>query len=115
MEDQSAPIPKERTSELGGIICNLVQRTHLDQHGYLAWDQITSGLEEASSVPPQAQNRAQILSRSTGQSFQKLPQGNSWLAALNQMIDGQIDLCPVERYPFARIDHFPEGNQCRNR
>ena len=26
VEDQSAPIPEERTSELGGIICNLVRR-----------------------------------------------------------------------------------------
>jgi len=26
MEDQSAPIPEEITSELGGIICNLVRR-----------------------------------------------------------------------------------------
>jgi hypothetical protein len=26
VEDQSAPIPKERTSELGGSICSLVRR-----------------------------------------------------------------------------------------
>jgi hypothetical protein len=25
VEDQSAPIPEERTSELGGIICSLVR------------------------------------------------------------------------------------------
>ena len=28
VEDQSAPIPKEITSELGGIIYNLVRRAH---------------------------------------------------------------------------------------
>ena len=29
VEDHSAPIPKERTSELGGIIYNLIRRAHL--------------------------------------------------------------------------------------
>jgi hypothetical protein len=31
--DQSAPIPEEKTSKLGGIICNLVQRaqSRIDQ------------------------------------------------------------------------------------
>jgi len=33
VEDQSAPITEERTSKLGGVICNLVRRPHLDQHG----------------------------------------------------------------------------------
>jgi hypothetical protein len=33
VEDQSAPIPEERTSELGRIICNLVRRPYVDQHG----------------------------------------------------------------------------------
>jgi len=32
VEDQSAPIPEERTSEPGGIICNLVRRPYVDQH-----------------------------------------------------------------------------------
>ena len=31
VEDQSAPIPKERTSKLGGIICNHVRRAECDQ------------------------------------------------------------------------------------
>ena len=34
VEDQSAPIPEERMSKLGGVICNLVRRPHLDQHGW---------------------------------------------------------------------------------
>jgi len=29
--DQSAPIPEEITSELGGIICNLARRAQLNQ------------------------------------------------------------------------------------
>jgi hypothetical protein len=33
VEDQSAPIPEEITSELGGIICNLARRPQWDQHG----------------------------------------------------------------------------------
>jgi hypothetical protein len=33
VEDQSASIPEEITSELGGIICNLARRPHVDQHG----------------------------------------------------------------------------------
>jgi hypothetical protein len=32
VEDQSALIPEERTSEFGGIICNFVRRPHGDQH-----------------------------------------------------------------------------------
>ena len=33
VEDQSASIPEEITSELGGIICNLARRPQWDQHG----------------------------------------------------------------------------------
>ena len=33
VEDQSAPIPEETTSELGGIIRNLARRPQWDQHG----------------------------------------------------------------------------------
>jgi len=33
VEDQSAPIPEEIMSELGGIICNLARRPQWDQHG----------------------------------------------------------------------------------
>ena len=33
VEDQSAPIPEEITSELGGVICNLARRPQWDQHG----------------------------------------------------------------------------------
>ena len=33
VEDQSAPIPEERMSKLGGIICNLVRPPEWDQHG----------------------------------------------------------------------------------
>ena len=33
LEDQSVPIPEEITSELGWIICSLVRRPHIDQHG----------------------------------------------------------------------------------
>src|SRR3990172_7393736 len=36
VEDQSAPIPDEITSELGGIICNLARRPHIDQHACLS-------------------------------------------------------------------------------
>jgi len=32
-EDQSAPIPKEITSEPGRIICYLVRLPHVDQYG----------------------------------------------------------------------------------
>ena len=38
VEDQSAPIPEEITSELGGIICNLGRRPHTGLH------QISNGL-----------------------------------------------------------------------
>ncbi len=31
VEDQSAPIPEEKTSELGGIICSLAQRPQSNQ------------------------------------------------------------------------------------
>jgi hypothetical protein len=34
VEDQSAPIPEEITSELGGIICSLVRRPPVDPDGY---------------------------------------------------------------------------------
>ena len=33
LEDQSTPIPEEITSELGWIICSLVRRPLVDQHG----------------------------------------------------------------------------------
>jgi len=33
VEDQSAPIPEKITSEIGRIICSLVRRPHVDQHG----------------------------------------------------------------------------------
>jgi hypothetical protein len=36
VEDQSAPIPEERTSKLRGIICNVVRVPHVDQHGCLS-------------------------------------------------------------------------------
>ena len=36
IEDQSAPTPEENTSELGGIICNLVRRPQWDQYWRLS-------------------------------------------------------------------------------
>ena len=37
VEDQSAPIPEEIMSELGGIICNLVRRPQLKASHILVW------------------------------------------------------------------------------
>jgi hypothetical protein len=38
VEDQSGPIPEDRTSKLGRSICNLARRPHVDQCGHtLRW------------------------------------------------------------------------------
>jgi len=42
VEDQSASIPEERMSKLGGIICNVVRRPHVDQHECYSSGRITS-------------------------------------------------------------------------
>lgn len=38
MKGPSAPIPEEKTSEIGGIIRNLARRPQWNQHGCQAWE-----------------------------------------------------------------------------
>ena len=50
VEDQSAPIPEELTSELGGIICNLARRPQLEAphtlaSGVMKWKRKCAPLE----------------------------------------------------------------------
>jgi hypothetical protein len=45
VEDQSAPIPEEITSELGGIICNLARRPHVTNMGALPRKKKQASLE----------------------------------------------------------------------
>jgi hypothetical protein len=47
VEDQSASIPEEVTSELGGSICNLVRRPHVDQ-GAPCQEKKQASLEESN-------------------------------------------------------------------
>jgi len=55
VEDQSAPIPKEVTSELGGINCNLARRPQWDQHG------CHSKREKLASLEGRERSRQTIL------------------------------------------------------
>ena len=51
VEDQSAPIPEERMSKLGGVICNLVRQPQWDQHGCHSKREKQTSLERTFIFP----------------------------------------------------------------
>ena len=64
--DQSAPIPEERTSKLGRIICNLIRRAHSRinqatlEKEVRDWEDTRSG---RPSSPPSRENRREVIVR----------------------------------------------------
>jgi hypothetical protein len=51
VEDQSVPIPEERMSKLGGVICNLVRWPQRDQHECPLSGRITRELGKNFCIP----------------------------------------------------------------
>ena len=56
VEDQSAPIPEEITSELGGTICSLARRPQYDQHGCHSLEESMDIIQKWETYPTEDRN-----------------------------------------------------------